>query len=147
MPAAAPETLPPGSVLELDTPSGPRHMQVLYRRAPYPEVVRLIRPSGRAGDDPEAIARQETARIAMIEASSHLQQHRLRRLGAAPIPGECRADGGFRVLIRDRRGEAVYSWIWDWEGLHVAEAQDAADLPLREVLSLDQVARILASLG
>lgn len=146
MPVAR-EALPPGSVLELDTPSGPRHMQVLYRRPPYPEVVRLIRPSAEGGDGLESIARQGAARIAMIEASAHLQQHRLRFLGVAPIPGEFRSDHGFRVLIRDRHGDAVYSWIWNWEGLHVADAQDVAELPLREILSLVQVERILASLN
>lgn len=144
--SASPETLPSGTLLELDTPSGPRHLQVLYRRPPYPEVVRLIRPSAEGGHDPEAIARQDTARIAMIEVGAHLQNRRLRSLGIAPIPADVRSDQGFRVLIRDRSGDGVYSWLWNWEGLQVADTQDVAGLPLREILSLDQVERILDDL-
>ncbi len=144
-PAETP-ALPPGSVLELDTPAGPRHMQVLFRHPPYPEVVRLIRPVAGAAASPEAIARQDSARVAMIEAASHLRQGHLRCLGWAPIPAHVAPDAGFRVPIRDRNGDPLYFWLWNRDGLHVAPPQDVADLPVREILPLDRVKAILAAL-
>lgn len=40
--AAAPPA--PGDVLAIDTPAGPRHLQVTHVRLPYPDLMRAIRP-------------------------------------------------------------------------------------------------------
>jgi hypothetical protein len=138
--------LTPGDVVAMDTTAGTRHLQVTHLRAPYPDVVRAIRPSPAA--TPEDIARGETAFTAMVELSRALRDDptSTRLIGHATIPQSSRAFPRFRLPIRDRSGEVLYWWAWDGESLSVDAAAGDSNLPIREILPLDVLRDRLATL-
>ncbi|PHP65997.1 hypothetical protein CSC94_16770 [Zhengella mangrovi] len=144
--------LVPGDIVEIETPGGPAHVQVIHDHPSYPEVVRVLtglqtaRPA-----DLEALARQETRFIAMLPLGRALETGRVRgtRLGTAAIPAECKAFPTFRMPIRDRQGNVVYWWLWDGEGLsHAGDlTAEQALLPIREVMPAETfVARLAGGL-
>lgn len=140
-------TLSPGDVVAIETESGARHVQVTHARAPYPDVIRAIRP-GRPVASAEAVAAGETAFAAMVELARSLRENpeTTRRIGSAPIPASCQAFPTFRVPIRNRTGSVVYWWTWDGDGLAVAPEAAESDLPLREVTPFDALRARLAGL-
>ena len=140
-------TLRPGDVLAVDTPSGPAHVQITHVRAPYPDVIRAIRPI-RSTDRLEDVAAAPTAFVTMVELAQANadQEGRFRRVGNAPIPAENQTYPRFRIAIRNRAGETVYWWSWDGEGLSFTTVEDAT-LPEREVLSVDRLIDRLAAVG
>lgn len=132
----------PGDILEIDTPRGPAYAQVTHNHPAYPEVVRILSgPRDDRPDDLEALAAAQTLFTALapmgvaVEASSE----RVRRIGTAAIPAQCRRFPTFRIAIRDRYGDVIYWWLWDGDGLrydiHLSEIEAA--YPMRETLSLD----------
>lgn len=137
----------PGDIVAFETASGTRHVQVTHLRAPYPDVLRAIVPNG--GSAPQEIATGRTAFIAMAELARAFAggTEGARIVGHAPIPQEARAFPAFRLPIRNRAGEIVYWWMWDGDGLSIAPDADDTDLPIREVLPVDDLRRRLAGLG
>jgi hypothetical protein len=138
--------LAPGDIVAIDTENGTRHAQVIHLRAPYPDVLRAIRPNGRTA--PEDIAKGETAFVAMVELSRALRDATVptRVIGHATIPQADRAFPTFRLPIRNKAGEIVYWWTWDGDGLTVAPDAGDTDLPIREILPVGLLRTRLAAL-
>lgn len=139
--------LAPGDVLVIDTGNGPRHAQVTHLRAPYPDILRAIEPSG--ATRPEDIAKGKTAFFAMVELTRALHDDTVstRVIGHATIPQADRAFPMFRLPIRNKADEIVYWWAWDGDGLTVAPDAGDSDMPIREVLPLVMFRNRLAALG
>ena len=137
----------PGDVLEVETESGIRHVQVTHVRAPYPDVLRAIGPADT--DSAEAIAKGATAFVAMVELARALRDDRfpVRLIGHATIPAQDRAFPTFRLPIRNKAGEVVYWWTWDGEGLTVSPDAGETDLPIREIMPVQELRKRLAALG
>ena len=140
--------LAPGDIIAIETTSGIRHVQVTHARAPYPDVVRAIQPSGKASQ-PEDIAAGTTAFAAMVELSRSLAENpeSTSIIGRGNIPEACRVYPTFRVPIRNRDGDIVYWWTWDGEGLTVAPPRANADMPLREIVPVETLRSRLAELS
>jgi hypothetical protein len=68
------------------------------------------------------------------------------KVGTAAIPAELKDFPTFRMPIRDKQGGIAYWWLWDGEGLNYVTELDAnsADLPMREVMSVDTFLKKLA---
>jgi len=131
MTALRPRHLQPGDMLRIDTPAGPRRVQVTHIPAPYPPVVRALRGTS-----------DETAFVVMADVRPG--DARVTHLGAAPIPKNAQAFPTFRLAVRDRTGAPVYWWHWDGDGLRLApEGADTA-LPLREVTPFETLVTALA---
>lgn len=147
--AAAPDypAVSPGDILAVETESGTRHVQVTHIRAPYPDVLRAIEPDGT--DNPEAIAKGKTAFVAMVELARTIRDERLptRVIGHATIPAGDRGFPTFRLPIRNKAGEIVYWWTWDGEGLTVSPEAGETDLPIREIMPVQELRKLLAALG
>jgi hypothetical protein len=139
--------LSPGAILALQTARGIRHVQITHLRAPYPDVLRAIAPT--ESDRPEDIARGKTAFVAMVELARALRDGAATTtlIGHGPIPQADRPFPTFRLPIRNKAGEIVYWWTWDGEGLSVAPDAGETDLPIREILPVDQLRERLAQLG
>lgn len=139
--------LSPGDIVSVETESGLRHVQITHLRAPYPDVLRAIEPMG--SDQPEDIAKGKTAFIAMVELARALRNERVGTMliGHATIPQEDRAFPIFRLPIRNKAGEIVYWWTWDGEGLSVAPDAGDTNLPIREILPVEELRKRLADLG
>ncbi len=139
--------LSPGDIVAIETENGTRHAQITHLRAPYPDVLRAIVPTGATA--PEDIARGPTAFVAMVELSRALRDETVRTalIGHATIPQEHRGFPTFRLPIRNKAGEIVYWWAWDGEGLSVAPDAGESDLPIREILPVAQLRARLAALG
>lgn len=140
--------LSPGDILALDTGNGVRHVQITHLRAPYPDVLRAIEPINETAD-PEEIAQGKTAFTAMVELGRALSDDKVstKVVGHATIPQECRPFPKFRLPIRNREGEIVYWWMWDGEGLSVAPEAGDTDLPIREILTIDNLRLRLSRLS
>lgn len=139
--------LAPGDIVAVDTTNGLRHVQITHLRAPYPDVLRAIDPTG--AERPEDIAKGKTAFIAMVELGRALRDDTVatRIIGHATIPQNDRAFPTFRLPIRNKAGEIVYWWTWDGEGLSVAPEAGETDLPIREILPVGALRTRLANLG
>lgn len=142
------QKLRPGDIVAIDTGTGPRHLQVTHLRAPYPDVVRAIRPIVGA-TTPEDIAKGETAFTAMVELTPTLNSDTTsaRVVGHATIPQAHRPFPTFRMPIRNRQGEIVYWWTWDGQGLSVAPDAGETDLPIREIVPVETLRHRLSELG
>lgn len=140
--------LRPGDIVAIDTKAGPRHLQVTHLRAPYPDVIRAIRPTVGASA-PEDIAKGETAFTAMVELSAALKSDvaPARVIGHATVPPAHRPFPTFRMPIRNRAGEIVYWWTWDGEGLAVAPEAGDTDLPIREIMPVEELRQRLSKIG
>lgn len=139
--------LAPGDIVAIDTDRGIRHAQITHLRAPYPDVLRAIEPTG--ASEPADIAKGKTAFIAMVELARALRDETVstRVIGHATIPQADRAFPTFRLPIRNKAGEIVYWWAWDGEGLSVAPEAGVTDLPIREILPVARLRARLADLG
>ena len=139
--------LAPGDIVAVDTTNGLRHVQITHLRAPYPDVLRAIDPTG--AERPEDIAKGKTAFIAMVELGRALRDDTVatRIIGHATIPQNDRAFPTFRLPIRNKAGEIVYWWTWDGEGLSVAPEAGETDFPIREILPVGALRKRLANLG
>ena len=141
--------LNPGDIVEIETDGGLAHVQVTHNHGSYPEVVRVLkglRDSRPA--DLEKLAQSASVFTAMLPLGAAIEKGRVdgARIGTAAIPEEHKAFPTFRMPIRNRRGEVSYWWLWDGEGLRYETELDekAADLPMREVMSVDA---FMAKLG
>lgn len=142
----------PGDVVEIQTGEGLAYVQVTHHHASYPPVVRAlpglfeVRPENVCS----LVAKPEIFTV-MIPLESALS-----RLGiAAEVVGHVdvssadRAFPTFRMPIRDKRGEIVYWWLWDGEGLRYDVDLGAAhsNLPLREVISAERFLKRLTEMA
>lgn len=135
-----------GDVIAVETGSGPRFVQVTHCRAPYGEVVRAIEADDGART-PGEIAGGRTLFVAIAELRGALQKDdgTVRVLGNAPVPSSAAQYPIFRVPIRNRAGQILYWWTWDGEALSVAQPDQGAHLPVREVLSAPNLAAKLGA--
>jgi len=137
----------PGDILAVETGNGTRHVQVTHIRAPYPDVLRAIEPAD--AETPEAIAKGKTAFVAMVELARAMRDARLttKVIGHGTIPTSDRGFPTFRLPIRNKAGEIIYWWTWDGEGLTVSPEAGETDLPIREILPVQELRKRLADLG
>lgn len=143
-----PFSLSPGDILAIETARGTRYAQVTHLRAPYPDVLRAIRPTPGAGT-PETIAKGATAFVAMVELGRALRDEAVsvKVVGSAAIPQADRAFPKFRLPIRNRAREIVYWWLWDGDGLSVAPEDGGGDLPIREIMPVAALRERLEALA
>jgi|TARA_Y100000022_G_scaffold86847_1_gene74842 hypothetical protein len=136
----------PGDIIAVDTGTGTAYVQITHLRAPYPDVLRAINPV--AGTGPEEIAKGNTAFVAMVELARALADPCIetRIIGHATIPPADRAFPLFRMPIRNKAGDVVYWWTWNGEALAVAPDAGETDLPIREILPLDDLRKRLTAL-
>ena len=135
----------PGDVIAIPTEAGRRYVQVTHRRAPYADVVRALDVAGEA-TSAEGAARGRTVFTAMAELGGAVgDEGGARVLGPAPIPAADRDYPAFRVAIRNKAGEILYWWTWADGALSVAEPEEGDGMPVREVMSLDALAKRLAA--
>ncbi|MDU8945719.1 hypothetical protein [Ovoidimarina sediminis] len=140
------DRLSPGDIVAIETGAGTAHVQITHLRAPYPDVLRAIRPNGASA--PDEIAKGETAFVAMVELARALkkQSASVRVIGHATIPKADRAFPVFRMPIRNKAGEIVYWWTWDGDGLSVSPEAGDTDLPIREIMTVSALCERLALL-
>lgn len=141
--------LQPGDIVEIDLPNGLAYVQVTHRHVSYGEVVRAI--GGTVKERPRDLAELAAGPSrfhAMFPlgpacASGHIAA---RRAGCAKIPEPDRAFPLFKVPITGKRGEVLYWWLWDGDGLSrdPDPAIELADLPVRSILT---AAEFLEKLG
>jgi hypothetical protein len=138
----------PGDIIAIDTGVGTAHVQITHMREPYPDVLRAIRPAPAVGTGPEEIAKGKTAFVAMVELARALADPSVetRIIGTATIPLADRAFPLFRLPVRNKAGDVVYWWTWNGEELALAPDAEKSDLPIREVLPLDNLRKRLSKL-
>lgn len=138
----------PGDIIAIDTGVGIAHVQITHMREPYPDVLRAIRPAPAAGNGPEEIAKGKTAFVAMVELANALTDPSIetRIIGHATIPQADRAFPLFRLPVRNKAGDVVYWWTWNGEALALAPDAGKIDLPIREVLPLNDLRKRLSKL-
>ena len=133
----------PGDIVEIDLPDGFCYVQVTHHHVSYPEVVRAIggRHSGRP--DIGLLATGETRFHALFPLSAACRSGRIgaRRIGDAAIPEPDRAFPRFKMPVKGKRGELLYWWLWDGDGLTYESdpATDTSDLPLRKILTFEEL--------
>lgn len=123
----------PGDLLQIDTESGPKLVQITHVTTPYPPVLRALK-----GDTAEA----DTAFIAMADLQA--DDPRVTPLANAAIPPEARAFPTFRLAVRDRTGQPVYWWYWNGEGLRLAPDPADMSLPLRQITRFETLITALS---
>jgi hypothetical protein len=141
-----PEHLRPGDILAIDTDQGCRFVQVTHARSPYPSVLRAIVPS--SAYQVTDISKCDTAFVAMVELTS-LQisdSVKVRYVGYGEIPAHERAFPTFRLPIRNKSGDILYWWAWDGDGLKISQEAANAEMPLREVLTTENLCKRLCNL-
>ncbi|MGB3337914.1 MAG: hypothetical protein WBA73_12115 [Devosia sp.] len=135
-----------GEVVEIETPAGLRHVQVLAVRAPYPEILRAIRPG--AATDAASLAARPTAFAAMTDLGRALSRGEVkgRLLGRAPAPEDGPELTTFRIPVRNPRGGIAYWWLWDEDGLRLDPDDGPSDRASREITSIARLIDRLAAL-
>lgn len=137
-----------GDIVGLTTPNGRRYVQVTHQRAGLPEVLRIVEQTGDEAD-PEAIAARPTVSIVMMPLAYALERGRLEgeKIGQASVPEKYQPFPSFRNAVRGKRGEILYWWIWDGQGLsYVADPEDVdTDLPIREVTSPNRLVELISA--
>ncbi|SFQ00430.1 hypothetical protein [Tranquillimonas alkanivorans] len=140
----------PGDVVEVRIGDQLAYVQVTHNHPSYPPVVRAFgglhekRP-----EDLDALAAGPTHFVAMIPLGSALRhvgaEHEL--VARVQVPDEQKKFPTFRMPIRDKKGEIVYWWFWDGQGLsYDVELDDEQKaLPLREVTSGARFLEMLSS--
>ncbi len=141
--------LNPGDIVEIETENGNAYVQITHNHVSYPEVVRVL--PGKHTTRPEdfgVLARSKSDFVAMLPLGGAIENNRMKaeKVGNAAVPPELKAFPTFRMPIRDKKGGIAYWWLWDGEGLEYVTELDAetADLPMREVMSVDAFLQKLA---
>jgi hypothetical protein len=128
----------PGDIVEIKTPAGLAYVQVTHNHTAYPEIVRVIegcfneRPS-----DIRKLARRATAFTTMVPLSGALELHKIEgtKIGSENVPDKDKPFPTFKMPIRDKKGEVVYWWLWEGDGLRHTLVDDGSydGYPVREV--------------
>ena len=131
--------LQPGDVVEIRTEAGLRYAVVTHDHASYPSVVQMMKGAHETRPvDPSDVALGEAAFTAMLPLRSVLEKLDLDHEVVATAELDPQREFPiFRMPIRDKLGEIVYSWFWDGRGLtyEIEPGTDNDALPLREVMS------------
>lgn len=140
----------PGDIIEIRTDKGLAHVHLTHDHESYPPVIRLLeglhqtRPA-----DLERHAAENVRMTAMIPIETALARLGLghEKAGHLELPQAERRFPTFRTPIRDKRGEVIYWWFWDGQGLSYATELDEEQktMPLRDVMSSDQFLQELLS--
>lgn len=138
----------PGDIIEVETPKGLAYVQLTHTHPSYPPVVKFLKGPYQSRPDNVTVLAGEAAPIAMVPLTGVLKKLGLKhtRVASAEIPRGERDFPIFRMPIRDKKGEIIYWWFWDGQGLtystELMEQQEK--LPMREIMSserfLDQLA-------
>jgi hypothetical protein len=141
-----PDQLRPGDILAVDTDQGNRFVQITHTRSPYPSVLRaLLPPSSYRVTD---ISKCDTAFIAMVELTN-LQTSdavKVRYVGYGEVPVNAQTFPTFRLPIRNKAGDILYWWTWDGDGLSICPEAANSDMPIREVLTTENLRKRLCNL-
>ncbi|MBU1315793.1 MAG: hypothetical protein KJ947_21110 [Alphaproteobacteria bacterium] len=138
----------PGDVVEISTPAGLAYVQVTHTHVAYPEVVRIL-PGLHAERPPvSAISSGKTRNVVMIPLAGALAQGKLDgvKVGTADIPGADRRFPTFKMPIRGKKGEIVYWWLWEDDGL-TCTLEDDPRLGLASQREVPTIADFLSMLG
>lgn len=142
------EEYSPGDIVEIETPKGLAYVQLTHTHPSYPPVVKFLKGPYEMRPDNVTVLAAESATMAMVPLSGVLKKLGLKhsRVGCAEIPHGERKFPIFRMPIRGKKGEIIYWWFWDGQGLtfstELTEQQET--LPLREVMSSERFQEQLA---
>lgn len=140
----------PGDIIEIRTDKGLAYVHLTHNHESYPPVIRLLKGlhQGRPADL-ERFAAENVRMTAMIPIETALARLGLDRekAGHLALPQAERRFPTFRTPIRDKRGEVIYWWFWDGQGLSYATELDEEQqsMPLRDVMSSGQFLQELLS--
>jgi hypothetical protein len=103
----------------MSTPEGLAYVQVTHTHVAYPEVVRIL--PGIYKDRPAlaVLSSAKTRSVVMMPLGGALQHGKIEgaRIGTAEIPAPDKKFPTFKMPIRGKKGEIVYWWLWEGEGL------------------------------
>lgn len=126
----------PGDIIEIETGSGLRHVQVTHLHQAYPEVLRGFSIDGYDVGD---AAKIPSAFKAMFPLRGALERGSLKgqKIGTTQIPAADKNFPTFTTPIHDKNGEIAYWWFWDGDSLRYdcEPAENPMDIPRREVLT------------
>ena len=132
-------TLTPGDIFELRLAEGIAYGQVLATGPAYPPAVAFLSSLCAAPlPDPVASLGESEVTILLVPLTG---TDDLRVVGRA-VP---RLVPQFRVPVRDRAGRVLYDWLWDGDGISLPPDAETARLPVREIVSLRELAGRLGS--
>lgn len=109
----------PGDVVEISIPGGLAYVQVTHTHVAYPEVVRILPGLHQERPALGTVASVPTRSVVMIPLGGALTHGKLQgaKIGAAEIPKADKKFPTFKMPIRGKKGEIVYWWLWEGEGL------------------------------
>lgn len=130
----------PGDVVEIETASGMRHVQVTHTHQTYPEILRGVKFDGK---DIEQTAKCSTLFRGMFPLLGALKRGSIkgRKIGVAEIPIVDRKFPIFKMPVHDRNGNIAYWWFWDGDALRydASPVDDLENIPKREVLAVEML--------
>lgn len=137
------EDYAPGDIVEIETPKGLAYVQLTHTHPSYPPVVKFLKGGyKKRPDNVLSLSNKGEETVAMVPLSGVLRKLKLRhsKVGATEIPQGQRKFPTFRTPIRDKKGQIIYWWFWDGQGLTYSSELDEVQetLPLREVMSSDR---------
>lgn len=132
----------PGDIVEVETPKGLAYVQLTHTHPSYPPVVKFLKGTYQDRPNNVAVLADEKAPVAMLPLTGALTKLGLKhvRVANTDIPFGEQKFPIFRMPIRGKKGEILYWWFWDGQGLtfssELVERQD--QLPMREVMSSER---------
>lgn len=108
-----------GDVVEILTSKGLAYVQVTHTHVVYPEVIRIL-PGHYQKRPPLAdLSSAKTRNVAMIPLGGAMEHKKIQgeKIGSAKIPKSDKKFPTFKMPIRGKRGEIVYWWLWEGDGL------------------------------
>ena len=143
------EDYQPGDIVEIETSAGLAYVQLTHTHPSYPPVVKFLKGPFQKRPEAVTVLAREASPIAMVPLSGVLKKLGLKhaRVGTVEIPRAEREFPIFRMPIRDKKGEIIYWWFWDGEGLRYDADPDAStnDMPLREITTADALLEKLSA--
>ncbi|MET4104059.1 MAG: hypothetical protein ACU0CB_13275 [Roseovarius sp.] len=136
------EEYQPGDIVEVETPKGLAYVQLTHTHPSYPPVVKFLSGPYKSRPENVTVLATEESPMAMVPLSGVLKKLGLKhsRVENVEIPRGERKFPTFRMPIRGKKGEIIYWWFWDGQGLtfstELMETQEK--LPMREVMSSDR---------
>lgn len=132
-----------GDVVEVALDAGYVYGRVLLVPHAYPPAIAFEprlhdRPLDEVGDDRFG-ASPMTVLCPLENALAKGKVRIVGRTSAGKSPGSTL----FSVPVRDRTGRVLYAWTWNGEELALPEDGDARNLPVREIVSLADLAERL----
>lgn len=141
----------PGDIVEIETSKGLAYVQLTHLHPSYPPVIKFMKGPYENRPDNVTVLTAESAPLAMVPLSGILRKLGLKhsRIGNMDIPRSEQKFPIFRMPIRGKKGEIIYWWFWDGQGLtfstELAEQQEK--LPMREVMSSERFLELLTANG